>query len=280
MTIIDTVKMPGYTQWIENFVKRVLDAASVAANEVRITEMSKKRIYITCDNKEYMIRTFNFFPAGKDSNGITCSEDVEYVLYIGHESCNEVSDPIHLQSVANGVLNISWVNSAALYQEEVKQYNALHGEPKKLEEPKEGEYVPMKVHDLNGGSWDLHIDIRPLRKKEVAPVMEYLVSGNLPKKYNTSKIRDYVKEIVKCGVRGVLNLCFENGVYDHEYTISLIQHTVLEGYCSKDCGVTEAIIVNRLNKEYCKGNSEALVQIKVALAEFFMRTTPFYFTAI
>ena len=73
MTIIDTVKMPGYTQWIENFVKRVLDAASVAANEVRITEMSKKRIYITCDNKEYMIRTFNFFPAKSKGNEIKFS---------------------------------------------------------------------------------------------------------------------------------------------------------------------------------------------------------------
>ena len=71
MTIIDTVKMPGYTQWIENFVKRVLDVANVAANEVRITEMNKKRIYITCDNKEYMIRTINFFPAAEDGNGIT-----------------------------------------------------------------------------------------------------------------------------------------------------------------------------------------------------------------
>ena len=31
MTIIDTVKMPGYTQWIENFVERTLNAADVAA---------------------------------------------------------------------------------------------------------------------------------------------------------------------------------------------------------------------------------------------------------
>ena len=280
MTIIDTVKMPGYTQWIENFVKRVLDAANVAANEVRITEMNKKRIYITCDNKEYMIRTINFFPAAKDGNGITCSEDVEYILYSGHEACNEVSDPIHLQSVANGVLNIRWVNSAALYQEEVRQYHELHGEPQMLEEPKEGEYVPMKVHDLNGGSWELDIDIRPLRKKEVAPVMEYFLTGELPKKYNTSRIRDYIKEIIMCGVRGVLNFCFENDVYDHEYAISLITHAVEQGSCSKDCGFAEAVIVHRLYKEYCKGNKEVLAQIKATLGEFFMRTTPFYFTAI
>lgn len=280
MTIIDTIKMPGYTQWIENFVKRVLDAANVVANEVRITEMNKKRIYITCDEKEYMIRTVNFFPAGKDGNGITCSEDVEYVLYVGHESCNEVSDPIHLQSVANGLLNIRWDNSVTLYQEEVRLYHELHGEPQMLEEPKEGEYVPMKVHDLNGGSWELDIDIRPLRKKEVAPVIEYFLTGELPKKYNTSRIRDYIKEIIMYGVRGVLDFCFDNDVYDHEYAISLITHAVEQGSCSKDCGFAEAVIVHRLYKEYCKGNKEVLAQIKATLGEFFMRTTPFYFTAI
>ena len=82
------------------------------------------------------------------------------------------------------------------------------------------------------------------------------------------------------GVRGVLGFCFENDAYDHEYAISLITHAVEQGSCSKDCGFAEAVIVHRLYKEYCKGNKEVLAQIKATLGEFFMRTTPFYFTAI
>jgi hypothetical protein len=280
MTIIDTVKMPGYTQWIENFVMCVLDAADIAANEVRITEMNNKRIYIICDNKEYMIRTVNFFPAGEDENGITCSEDVEYILYVGHEFCEEVDDLIHLQPIDDSVLNIRWVNSAALYLEEIRQYHALHGEPQMLEAPKDGEYAWLKVHDLNDSSWDMKIDIRPLCKNEVAPVMKYFLTGELLEKYNTSKIRDYIKEIITYSVRGVLSFCFEDGVYYHIYTLSLIGKAIEQGRCSKECGLTKANIVHRLYDEYSNGCTEALVQLKATLAEFFMQTTPFYFTAI
>ena len=129
MTIIDTVKMPGYTQWIENFVERTLNAADVVANTVRIVEMYNKRIYLVADAQDYMIHTKNFVPAKKDQNGMVCCEDVEYTLYVGHEHCEEPEEPISLYKRSFGKLNIEWVNDPEIYNAECAQYVALHGEP-------------------------------------------------------------------------------------------------------------------------------------------------------
>jgi hypothetical protein len=107
MKIINKVTETSYIQWIEGFVKAVLDKAKIQCNEVTIEDIEfSKRIFLTIDGEEYDIRTWSFSPTGTDANGETCSENVVYTLY----KMVDDNDGSHGEDIAEGYVGIEWKN--------------------------------------------------------------------------------------------------------------------------------------------------------------------------
>ncbi len=107
MKIISKVTDECYIQWIEDFVRQVLQKAKLSYEEVVIEDIEySKRIYLVIDGKEYSLRTWNFHSVEKDENGHTCAEMVEYSLYemVADESGS------HGKEVDFGMIKIEWKN--------------------------------------------------------------------------------------------------------------------------------------------------------------------------
>lgn len=112
MTIInkvdnDTLQAFGYGQWIEKFVKEVIHQARLECEEIIIDDIEfSKRIYLSVDSKEYMVRTWNFHSVERDKNNDVCAEVVDYTLY------EMVKDKTggHGNEVSNGMIRINWKN--------------------------------------------------------------------------------------------------------------------------------------------------------------------------
>jgi len=278
MMIIDNVKQPGYTQWVEGFISCILANSNIKATVAIINDMNNKRIYLMVDGREHMIRTMNFFPVKKDQNGLTCSEDVEYELYIGHEYCDFPEDPVSLNLVSSGILNIEWINDPELLKAEYEQYIALHGEPEKREKLEEGAYMMVHVTDLNQGHFDLKMDIRPLSSEELLAVADYFTNGDMSEVLNTPKMLRYLKSVHEACVDNVIDFCFDGGVYDHDYTKRLIAGCVAYRLCCADCAYSAFSSVCNLYEEYQNGNESALNFIKANLDEFFRNIAPYSIT--
>ena len=279
MTIIDTVKQPGYTQWIEGFVTNVLENANITATITTISKMYNMRIYLFVDGREYMIHTKCFYRTGRDENGITNSEDVKYILYFGHEECEEVEDPITLNQISSGVLSIHWDNSDELYEAEVAQYYALHGKPEEPSAPQEGEYIVLHVEDLNNSTWDLNMDIRSLAPDEVLAAIEYLTSGDMPEEYHTPKMMRYINSVHESCVRSLLGFCFEFGKFDQDYTKRLISGCAAYKLCCVDCAINTYLFVCQQDVDTINSNRAAANTLKASLGEFFMNTQPYAISA-
>ena len=111
MTIInkvdnDTLQAFGYEQWIEQFVENVINKAKLECNEVTITDLDGKTIYLSIDGKEYNLRTWNFHPVKRDQSNKVCAEMVDYTLY------EMVKDKTggHGNEISNGMVRIDWKN--------------------------------------------------------------------------------------------------------------------------------------------------------------------------
>lgn len=107
MRIINKVTDEGYIQWIEDFVRRVLQSAKLSYEEVVIKDIEpSERIFLTIDEKEYTLRTWGFHPVEKDANGNTNAEMVEYTVYemVADESGS------HGKEVDFGMIKIEWKN--------------------------------------------------------------------------------------------------------------------------------------------------------------------------
>lgn len=71
-----------YTQWIEGFVRTVIQDADIECKELVIDDIEEsKRIFLLIDGKEYTIRTWSYRPYRTDENNQTCAETVPYTLY-------------------------------------------------------------------------------------------------------------------------------------------------------------------------------------------------------
>ena len=82
MNIINKITEPSYTQWVEKFVSDVITHAALSPKQVIIEDFEFSRnIFLTIDNEEYSIRTWNFESIGIDKNRKTCAELVRYSLY-------------------------------------------------------------------------------------------------------------------------------------------------------------------------------------------------------
>jgi hypothetical protein len=112
MKITNKVTETSYIQWVEGFVKAVLDKAEIQCNEVTIEDIEfSKRIFLTIDGEEYNIRTWSFHPTGTDSNGETCAENVVYTLY----KMVDDNDGSHGEDIAEGCIGIEWKNDSDKY---------------------------------------------------------------------------------------------------------------------------------------------------------------------
>lgn len=108
MKIINKVTDESYIQWIEQFVKTVLERAELKCREVVITDIEhSKRIYLEIDGKEYDIRTWNFEPVNYDTNGEICAENVRYTLF---KMVSNGDGSGHGEIVDEGALRIEWEN--------------------------------------------------------------------------------------------------------------------------------------------------------------------------
>lgn len=275
MMIIDTVKQPGFTQWIESFVADVMKDANIIATQVVITELYNKRIYLLADEQEFMIRMYNCIATERDKCGITCAEIAEYMLYIGHEHCEEEDEPISLKVVASGNKNIRWSNDPKIYQDEVNQYIKLHGMPEEKDLPQDGEFIPVNVKVLCGGEWELHMDVRSLSSAEVLAVVNYFATGEMDEAFQTPELLRYINDIDEICVRELINVCFENGQFASEYTCKAIATCVAYKLCSAECAADAWIAVDHLYQQYCAGNANAIHMIKAVLMDFFMETQPY-----
>lgn len=278
MMIIDTVKKPGYTQWIKGFVRNIWETADIPASTILITDMYNERIYLYVDGCEYMIRTSKFFPARKDINGLTCSENVAYTLYYGHQDCVDIDDGITLTVLSSGSLNIEWKNDADILRAEYEQYTALHGKPEPPTYPQEGEYITLHVQDICMSTWDLQMDVRCLSDEEVQVAVEYLLTGEMAEGFNTPRMMRYLHDVHQCCVNSVIKFCFEDGVYDHAYTVRLISNCAAYYLCCEECAYEQYCIISRLYEEYMQGDASALNIIKASLNEFLMRIQPYFFS--
>nr|DAJ60439.1 MAG TPA: hypothetical protein [Caudoviricetes sp.] len=99
MSVINRTTEQSYAKWIEEFVCKVLENANIKFDTVEIEDIEiDKRIFIKVDGVEYIIRTWNFHPAGTDLQGIPCCELVDYSLFKSGEE------------IAKGKIEIQWEN--------------------------------------------------------------------------------------------------------------------------------------------------------------------------
>lgn len=80
--VTNNVTNEAYTQWIEGFVRTVIQDADIECKELVIDDIEEsKRIFLLIDGKEYTIRTWSYRPYRTDENNQTCAETVPYTLY-------------------------------------------------------------------------------------------------------------------------------------------------------------------------------------------------------
>ena len=103
--IINKVTYENYTHWIEYFIQRVLTESNVDYGEVVITDIDYgKRIFLSIDGEEYIVRTLEFVPVkGNEGweDGESCAESVEYTLY------KMVKDQVYGVEVYEGIITIN-----------------------------------------------------------------------------------------------------------------------------------------------------------------------------
>lgn len=145
---------------------------------------------------------------------------------------------------------------------------------------KEGEYLRLALYSLEESIGEICIDTRHLRKKEISRVREYFLTGSLHNIFISRRVRKCIQDNAATAVRLILDHCFGNGDYDPVYTTNLIVRAIDQHSCTERCGYAEAVNAVNLYKEYLNGNSAALTQLKDTLADFFLRTKPFYFTPV
>lgn len=108
MKIIDKVNDKGYIQWIEDFIKHVIQKSKISCEEVVIEDIEySKRIYLSIDGKEYVIRTWNFHSVKKDEQNHTCAEIVDYTLF---KMIDDGDDGSHGEEICKGSIRIKWKN--------------------------------------------------------------------------------------------------------------------------------------------------------------------------
>lgn len=125
MKIINKVTDESYIQWIEKFVEKVTKRANIQCQEITVEDVEhSKRIFLTIDGEEYIIRTWNFHPVKKDEDGKTCAEMVGYTLY----KMVMDNNGSHGETVDEGKIKIEWKAKEDKHMKgTIKWFNANKG---------------------------------------------------------------------------------------------------------------------------------------------------------
>ena len=108
MKIINKVTEESYAQWIEDFVKTVINKANLDCKEVIIDDIEfSKYIFLIIDGEEYDIRTWNFHTIKTDNNGNPCAEVVRYTLF---KMIMDNEHSGHGEEICSGQTQITWIN--------------------------------------------------------------------------------------------------------------------------------------------------------------------------
>ena len=108
MKIINKVTEESYAQWIEDFVKTVINKANLDCKEVIIDDIEfSKYIFLIIDGEEYDIRTWNFHTIKTDNNGNPCAEVVRYTLF---KMIMDNEHSGHGEEICDGHVRIKWSN--------------------------------------------------------------------------------------------------------------------------------------------------------------------------
>lgn len=108
MKIIDKINDKGYIQWIEKFIKQVIQKSKISCEEVVIEDIEySKYIYLSIDSSEYVIRTWNFHAVKKYEQNHTCAEIVDYTLF---KMIDDGDGGSHGEEIYKGSIRIEWKN--------------------------------------------------------------------------------------------------------------------------------------------------------------------------
>ncbi|MCC8051542.1 MAG: hypothetical protein LIP10_12965 [Clostridiales bacterium] len=102
MRIINKADCESYEQWVEGFVRGVLESGNIDCAEVTIDDLDGDRIWLTVDGAEYHIRTWNFEPVHYDAENRPDAEIVSYSLF---KVLDDYAEEIEYNS-----RRIEWVN--------------------------------------------------------------------------------------------------------------------------------------------------------------------------
>ena len=142
------------------------------------------------------------------------------------------------------------------------------------------DFAFLKVTVVNGYTFELQLEVDPLTKEELNPVLDCLVNGTLDPNFDTPKVNDYIQNVLDSTVEVILRSCFDGRKYNHFYAFDLISATVQAGLCCEDCGVRFFSNLHQLYVAYLEDSDSVVREIAQSLYEFFANTIPFVFDVL
>lgn len=116
MRVIDSVKLPDYSQWCSSFVEDIISEIklSIGGQEVetvQIVDIDGKRIYLSICGVPFIIRTWDYIPCEYDKKGKPCGENVRYTLFLDREHyLPDGTQSMNGEPLCSGVKTIHWSN--------------------------------------------------------------------------------------------------------------------------------------------------------------------------
>lgn len=276
INVIDTVKKPGYAQWIEGFVRNVMIQADkeeeLYAEEVEITEVVNKTIRLEADCGEFKICITNITPVERDENGLVCGEEVEYFLY---ERDGAIDYTFPIDPIVSGKQIIKWSNDAAVIHEEVEEFIKNGYGLENMERTMKEGYVTLLMYDFMDTGWYIAVPTAPLTQAELDRILWYLLSGIRSEQCTDPKLVDILNQVSASCVNYVTELCIDSRGFYHEYTMRTLKEATMFGYCDISCSAQLAKCLDTLYKKHKKGDEAALAEMQEKLHDFIEMTKPY-----
>ena len=272
INVIDTVKKPGYAQWIEGFVRNVMNKSGVEAKEVLIIDIHKKTICLSVGGYDFRIFVKSVVPVARDERGMVCSEDVECYLYAHREDSYA---PIMNDMICHVKQTVKWSNDPKVIHEEVADYIANTSVEGKRTCSVESGHIILWLNDLIANGFCMPVDVQHLNQEEIDLVLWYLLSGRSADECMDRKVVQIVGEVHKSATNLMADLSFVDGVYDNEYFIELSKAAVQLGYCSSDTCFLLSCQLSALSDKAKKGDKYAMDDIQKILRVFILDEKPY-----
>ena len=116
MRVIDSVKLPDYSQWCSSFVEEIITEMELRIGEqkvetVQIVYIDGKRIYLSICGFPFIVRTWDYIPCEYDKKGKVCGEEVHYTVFLDQEYyLPDGTQSMNGEPLCSGVKIIRWSN--------------------------------------------------------------------------------------------------------------------------------------------------------------------------